>query len=216
MNTRRYAIGAALATGVVAAVGCYQEIDDLGQDYSEMTSEVTERDWLEGAYVKQGGTKLNAVFRRNEESSTSGTYFGEIVVEGVPQRAEGTVKITRDNLGTVLVMELGKTSTSTRDGGVRDSAAGDAGPNDAGTGATAPSTLVKQAFSGRVHFLKIGKNDTILVRADATEKTAHYKKVGTWCAPDRDSDCAEVKQRTGLSCDERVCTAKQTCACAEE
>lgn len=217
---RRWVLAAALACAaapVLALVeGCSSAPpEDVYEDNASLTSEVTSRDWLEGAYHKQGGTALFAVFRRNDQAdggtASRGTYFGQIDVGGDPQRAEGTFTVSRDNLGTVITMDLqkGGGAAATADAGTRDAGSR---PADAGSPAVGSADLVSQAFDGRLHFLKIGKNDTILVRADATGKTGQYTKVGTWCATD--ADCAETKQRTDLTCTSRECTTKNACECA--
>ncbi len=71
------------------------------------SSAVTARDWLEGAYIKEGGRVLHAVFRRPDEGSNQpGTFFGEVEDNGVMRRAEGTFSVTRDKLGTVVILKL--------------------------------------------------------------------------------------------------------------
>jgi hypothetical protein len=62
-----------------------------------------------------------------------------------------------------------------------------------------------------MHFLKIGKNNTVLVRGDTNGKTAHYKKVKSWCG--EAADCDSDVQKTGLDCTTFSCTAKSACAC---
>jgi hypothetical protein len=144
------------------------------------------------------------------------------------------VAVGRDNLGTMLTLtpdsatknaaadsdpkptttaDAGKATTG--DGG-STTASSDGGASTGGGGADAGKPvdnrpLVLQAFSGTMHYLKIGKNNTILVRAEANGKTAQYKKVKSWCG--EDSDCKSDVQNTGLTCANVSCTSKNTCAC---
>src|SRR4029079_12899731 len=99
------------------------------------------------------------------------TFLGDIEVDGDAQRASGKIVVGRDNMGTTLTLTpegaAKKRTTGTKDGGAPDA---DAPKTDT-------RTLVDQAFSGTMHFLRIGKNQTVLVRGDTNGKTAHYKKV---------------------------------------
>ena len=140
-------------------------------------------DPLEGAYTSVGGTPLHFVFKRGDEGAGD-TFLGEIEVDGQPQRAKGAVVLGRDGLGTTFTLK---------------------------PAAATPSA--EELFSGTKHFLRIGKNQTVLVRGDVSGKTSHLRKVKSWCSGD--ADCAPEVQRTGLSCEgaEPVCSRKSTCAC---
>jgi hypothetical protein len=196
-------LGSAVIVGMASAVGCL-EAPSGDEDTGDSTAHIEEVDPLEGAYIKQGGTPLFFVFKKGETKSDN-TFFGEIDVDGGAERASGKVMVGRDNLGTTM--------TLTQSGKVKSRTLGDAGPDAAPADLQAADTraLVDQAFSGTVHFLKIGKNQTILVRGDTNGKTAHYKKAKTWCGTD--DDCSSDVQNTGLDCSSVMCTSKSTCAC---
>jgi hypothetical protein len=193
-----------IASGLLVA--CYP--DNWSEDTGSGVSNVEATDPLEGAYLKQGGTEVNFVFKRGETKNEDDTFLGEIENdEGEHERASGTAVVGRDNLGTTLTLKMAGKVSKIRAGDAGSAAAGDA---DAGAPVdTRPKA--QQAFNGTMHFLKIGKNQTILVRGDANGKTAHYKKVKTWCR--EDSDCASDVQKTGLDCAEPTCSTKGTCGC---
>jgi hypothetical protein len=205
------ALGIALAAAAIATAGfvtaCFgppsgEEDEDTGNSSSNVESV----DPLEGAYIKQGGTKVHFVFKKGDADNTDNTFLGDIEVDGEAARASGKVTVGRDNLGTTLTLTPSG-SPKTRDTGkTADSGTGDGGaPQD-----TRP--LAQQAFSGKMHYLKIGKNETILVFNEANGKTAHYKKTKTWCGTAK--DCAKDVQNTGLDCaGSETCTSKNTCAC---
>jgi len=216
MKTLTFVFGAlgCLALGSLCAC-MYTPIEDATGGAESAIEEV---DPLEGAYEKQGGTDLHFVFKRGVENEPD-TFFGEIEVDGDPQRAEGKIVVTRDKLGTKFTLTpegAAKAKTTKTDAGAKDSGAkaADGGNTDAGA-APDDRPLVQQAFSGTVHFLKIGKNNTILVRGDENGKTAHYKKIKSWCGTGGASDCDETVQNTGLECGESspVCTTQSRCAC---
>ncbi len=219
MKKLTFFLGAVGSLALGSLCACmYSPIDEAtgGQE-----SAIEEEDPLEGAYEKIGGTEVHFVFKRGDEDEDD-TFFGEIDVNGTPQRAAGTIKVTRDKLGTKFTltpedMPTKKTTSKdagtkpATDGGSADGGAADAGPKED----TRP--LAQQAFSGTQHFLKIGKNQTILVRGDENGKTAHYKKVKSWCGTQGDDDCDSSIQNTGLDCGSKqpICTTKNTCACGK-
>lgn len=192
--------------------------EDLGSD----TAHVEAVDPLEGAYAKQGGTPLHFVFRRGDAQEED-VFFGEIEIDGQAQRAEGTVVVGRDKLGTTLTLTpKGAAKTKKKDAGAPNAdgpeADADGGASEGGAGAESPADtrpLAEQAFTGTVHFLKIGKNDTLLVRGDENGKTAQYKKLKTWCGINAEDDCRPSVQRTGLTCANVICTTSDKCACGE-
>ena len=207
------------AAAAAALCACYTpNLDDTGSDEARVEAV----DPLEGAYAKQGGTPLHFVFRRGEAAEED-VFFGEIEVGGETQRAAGTAQVGRDNLGTTLTLQptAAPSKTKAKDAGTSADASGttsndDAGQTDAGGGQpTDTRPLAQQAFSGTVHFLKIGKNDTLLVRGDENGKTAQYKKLRNWCGTGGKADCTVDVQRTGLvDCEDNlVCTATNKCAC---
>lgn len=197
--------GIVLALALFPLVACQPENwaeDDVGA----ATNHVEAVDPIEGAYLKQGGTQVNFIFKRGDSRDEKDTFVGEIEVNGDMQRAEGVAKVGRDDLGTTLKLTADGMPRSARgDGGTHD-----AGLNDAGLPVD-NRPIAQQAFNGTMHFLRIGKNDTMLIRGDTNGKTAHYKKVKTWCA--MDSDCQPDVQRTGLECAAPVCTTRSSCAC---
>jgi hypothetical protein len=216
---KRLIIGG-VATSLLAVAGCAWQSQEPVEDATE--ANVTSRDWIEGAYVKQGGTPLHFVFFRGAEGEQDDSYFGEIEKGGKAYRAAGKFDVGRDKFGTVIKLKLEDKDTSPTMKELADAdkaAAGgtDAAPTKDATPDTcaAPSdnTLVEQAFSGSMHFLKIGQNDTILVRGDANCKTAHYKRVKSWCGKKGAKDCSASVQNTGLECQSRSCTTKHECAC---
>jgi hypothetical protein len=199
-------VSAALAAAFITA--CFAAPDDSGdEEDGSGTSNIEASDPLEGAYIKQGGTPVHFIFKR-DDSATGGTYLGEIEVNGKPQRASGTITAGRDSLGTTFTMVM-EGAPKTRDAGKPATAAlPDAGPPQDSR------SIVQQAFSGTVHYLKMGKNETILVRGDVNGKTAHYKKTSSWCATA--DDCSPDVQKTSLDCsaDSMTCTGKGVCACS--
>jgi hypothetical protein len=182
----------ALPLSVVCAVVCSQASQgcNLQRENSGSTDEAaTAKDFLDGAYERQGGnTPVNFVFRKPSQTATDdGTFFGEIESDGQPLRAEGSFTVDEDDLGNKVSLTLNDQSDS--------------------------DDLVSKAFSGTIYYLKIGKRDTILFRADATGKTAQYRKVPTWCGTKGDKDCRASVQSTGLSCASPTCTSDHTCTC---
>jgi hypothetical protein len=221
MKTLTFVIGAAASLFAGSLCACmYTPIDDATGGAESAVEEV---DPLEGAYEKQGGTEVHFVFKRGAENEDD-TFFGEIDVNGSPARADGKIAVTRDKLGTKFTLTpSGGAAKPKGDSGTRPpSTSTDAGKE--GGAATADAgpppdnrTLAQQAFSGTMHFLKIGKNSTILVRGDENGKTAHYKKIKNWCGTGGDDDCDSSVQNTGLECGskEAICTSKNTCACGK-
>jgi hypothetical protein len=191
--------------------------DNWGDDDTgSATANVEAVDPLEGAYIKQGGTQVNFIFKRGDSTNDKDSFLGEIEVDGEMQRAQGTVVVGMDNLGTKLTLAADGMPKSTNKKPT-GTGTGDAGASAAAAdaGAAQPTDnrpVAQQAFNGTMHFLRIGKNSTILVRGDANGKTAHYKKVKTWCA--EDSDCKSDVQNTGLDCSKPTCTSKSTCSCS--
>ena len=221
MKTSTFFIGAVASLFAGSLCACmYSPIDDATGGAESAVEEV---DPLEGAYEKQGGTEVHFVFKRGEENEDD-SFFGEIDVNGTPQRASGKIVVTRDKLGTKFTLTpTGGAAKPKGDAGTKPSTSGstDAGKEGGATAdaGTAPDNrpAAQQAFSGTMHFLKIGKNNTILVRGDENGKTAHYKKVKTWCGTNGEEDCDPSVQNTGLDCGEGnfVCTSKNTCACGK-
>lgn len=214
-QTLRVVLGGIAAVTAGLLIACQPENwgdDDTGS----ATANVEAVDPLEGAYIKQGGTQVNFIFKRADSKDDKDTFLGEIEVDGEMQRAEGTVVVGMDNLGTKLTLAADGMPKSTNKKPA-SATASDAGASTKDGGAAAPPQpsdnrpLAQQAFNGTMHFLRIGKNSTILIRGDANGKTAHYKKVKTWCA--EDSDCSPEVQNTGLDCAKPTCTSKNTCAC---
>jgi hypothetical protein len=200
-------LGGLAALGLTAiSVGCMPQ-EDGEDEVSGSASHLEVVDPLDGAYIKQGGTPVFFVFKKATDAKSKSSFFGEIDVDGQGQRASGTAVVAQDNLGTTLT--LTEKGTSARD--IPDAGDPDAAPADLQAADT--RQLVDQAFSGTVHYLKIGKNDTILVRGDANGKTAQYKKFKTWCATA--DDCSPDVQSTGLDCtgSDLICTSKNICAC---
>jgi hypothetical protein len=185
-------------------VACTPEEEDIESDEARVEAQ----DPLEGAYKKMGGTPVHFVFKRNEDGK-NGTFFGEIEIEGEAQRAKGSVKLTRDNLGTKFTLTPEGAPTSSTSGSKPE----DGGTTDGGAKVD-PRPLAQQAFSGTMHYLKIGKNKTILVRGDANGKTAHYKKLKSWCV--KAVDCKSDVQATGLDCDDSVGCSKNACICRSD
>jgi hypothetical protein len=194
------AFSIALVAGGVLVTGCMKEVEEEVDEPNQ-----TSRDWIEGAYIKRGGTPVFFVFRRGDGNGEPDTFFGEIEQNDKMVRANGRFTVASDKLGTRLKLVLD---------GVEG---GDDQPRASGAskGSETSPPLVQQAFSGTMHYLKIGQNETILVRGDTNGKTAHYKRVQSWCGTNGAKDCASRLQRTGLTCtDESVtCTAKHECAC---
>jgi hypothetical protein len=198
----------ALLGAALAGAACMAHPVDADEGrFGGTASRIETVDALDGAYLKQGGTPVNFVFRRGKTKNDS-TYFGDIEVDGgAPQRASGTIAVGRDNLGPLMTMTM-TDSESAQPGAV------DPNATPAELQAADTRSLVEQAFSGTVHFLKIGKNQTILVRGDTNGKTAQYQKVRTWCRAD--DDCSPDVQNTGLNCSGSktpTCTSDSTCAC---
>lgn len=193
---------AVAALAAASLVACFQ--DHWAEETGEGSARVETVDPLEGAYVKQGGTEVNFVFKRGDGEPDS--FLGEIAGEdGERDRAKGTVVVGRDDLGTKLTLKMTGSAS-------RAPAAGEAA--DTEIDASAPTDerpLAEQAFNGTMHFLRIGKNQTLLVRAEANGKTAQYKKVRSWCR--KDSDCSPGVQNTGLACGAPSCSTKNTCTC---
>ncbi|HVH44893.1 MAG TPA: hypothetical protein VM925_21215 [Labilithrix sp.] len=201
--------GALTLTGMLAACAPPGLKEDLGGSAEQM---VESNDPLEGAYVKSGGTPLRFIFKRGESTDDDDTFLGEIEVDGKSVRREGTIILGRDNLGTTMSLKpdaAKKSSTTKRDGGVADAGARDGGAPQEDTRA-----LDEQAFSGTVHYLKIGKNSTLLVRGDANGKTAHYEKVKSWCSVDE--DCSPDVQNTRLECATPSCSSNGACVCGDK
>jgi hypothetical protein len=197
---------AALSLGAATATGCFANPEDTSDDeFGDTESHVEVTDPLEGAYVKQGGTPVFFVFKKGDTAAKN-TFFGEIDVDGGAGRASGKIAVGRDNLGTTMTLTQTGTKTKAAPSANDDP---DASPLDLQQADT--RSLVDQAFSGTVHFIKIGKNDTILVRGDTNGKTAQYKKVKTWCSTD--DDCSSDVQNTGLDCSNPTCSKKSTCVC---
>ena len=208
MKTLHWLVLGGIAALGLAAIGAGCMPQEEGEDeVSGSASHLETVDPLDGAYIKQGGTPVYFVFKKAADAKAKSTFFGEIDVDGEAQRASGTVVVARDDLGTT--MTLTKKGTSARE--VPDAGDADAAPAD--LQATDTRELVDQAFSGTVHYLKIGKNDTILVRGDTNGKTAQYKKFKTWCATA--DDCSPDVQSTGLDCtgSDVICTSRNVCAC---
>ena len=227
---------ALLAAGLLVA--CLPG-DDSGSSDSDLTQE--KQDALEGAYIKQVGTPVHFVFKRGEDGAADtflGDIKPEDAKEA--EKVTGKITVSRDNLGTTFTLkpsggsddddDTSSTTTSTgkSDSGTAktssalsvDGGAGDSGAAHGPVGGTsgpvedAPAderSLAMQAFSGTMHYLKIGKNQTILVRGDTSGKTAQYKKVRSWCS--EDSDCDKKVQATGLTCAKVRCSSKKSCAC---
>lgn len=178
-------------------------------------------DPLEGAYIKQGGTPLRFVFKRGETREEGDTFFGQITGDdGVTARASGKIVVGRDNLGTSFILTPKSTTSAARDGGAaaapeeeeETTADGGAAADDDSRDGT---SLAEEAFSGKVYYLKIGQNNSILIRKNATGKTAHYKKARSWCATN--DDCSsQVQTVKDLTCsdDKRECSG-QKCVCAD-
>jgi hypothetical protein len=149
------ALGIALAAAAIATAGfvtaCFGPPGEEDEDTGNSSSNVEAVDPLEGAYIKQGGTKVYFVFKKGDADNTDDTFLGEIEVDGEAARASGKVTVGRDNLGTTLTLSP-TGSAKTRDTGkTADADAGDGGaPQD-----TRP--LAQQAFSGKMHYLKIGR-----------------------------------------------------------
>ena len=211
LSTLQWAVlGGLAAIGLTAiGVGCMPQPDDGEDEVAGSSSHLEVVDPLDGAYIKQGGTPVFFVFKKAADAKSKSTFFGEIDVDGTGtgQRASGTAVVAQDNLGTT--MTLTEKGTSARE--IPDAGDPDAAPADLQAADT--RQLVDQAFSGTVHYLKIGKNDTILVRGDTNGKTAQYKKFKTWCATA--DDCSPDVQSTGLDCSgsDLICTSKNACAC---
>jgi hypothetical protein len=223
-------IVAACAAAAFATFACQPAEPDLTASGEATATEAV--DPLDGAYAKQGGTPLHFVFRRGDADEEN-TFFGEIVVGSQAQRAEGTAQVGRDKLGTTLRLQISGPITATKvegseatvDAGnpapapVNDADAGASGSDgdasaDSGAAASGDTrSVAQQAFSGTVHFLKIGKHDTLLVRGDENGKTAQYKKLRNWCGSAAEADCAPSVQRTGLTCKSVICTTTDKCEC---
>jgi hypothetical protein len=202
-----------LVFAALAGAACMpQPVDPDEGQFGGTASRIETVDALDGAYIKQGGTPVFFVFRRGKTKNDS-TYFGEIDVDGGDaQRASGNIAVGRDGLGPLMTL----TMTGSESGATTPTQPAEGDPDAAPADLQAADTrsLVEQAFSGTVHFLKIGKNQTILVRGDTNGKTAQYTKVKTWCRAD--DDCSPDVQNTGLSCGgskKPTCTNDSTCAC---
>jgi hypothetical protein len=215
-SVRTWVSAAALAGGALL-VACYPEASEGTDGYNLTGTTVEKQDPLEGAYVKQGGRPVHFVFKRGETADDDDTFLGDIEDDNDKvTRVSGKIVVSRDNLGTKFTLtptsgakpSTRPSTTAARDGGGAPATGGDGGTPDQPEDSR---PLAEQAFSGTMHYLKIGKNKTILVRGDATGKTAHYRKVKTWCS--EDADCAPDVQNTGLDCDAPTCTSKHTCAC---
>jgi hypothetical protein len=210
-------LGGIVAVTAGLLVAC--QPDNWGDDETgSATANVEAVDPLEGAYIKQGGTQVNFIFKRGESDADKDTFLGEIEVDGEMQRAQGTVVVGMDNLGTKLTLAaegMPKTTNKKPTSNTASDAGSSTTTGDAGAAQQQPTDnrpIAQQAFNGTMHFLRIGKNSTILVRGDANGKTAHYKKVKTWCA--EDADCASDVQNTGLDCTKPKCSSKSTCSCS--
>lgn len=208
-------LGAAVVTACFAPPETSTDDDDLT---SGENNQDAPPDPLEGAYIKQGGTKLQFVFRRGDTKEAGDTYFGQIEGEdGESARSAGKIVVGRDNLGTSFLLTPKASAASGTDAGTRaePEAETEADGDGGAPKATAIERLANQAFSGKVYYLKIGKNNSILVRKDATGVTAHYKKARSWC--EKKEDCsAKVQRIPDLdSCSEenRTCSGIK-CVCS--
>lgn len=215
--------GALLSLAAGTLVACYpdQWMDDSGQSTSNINAadeeEEAKVDQLEGAYLRQGVDKgareINYVFKPSADGEDN-SFFGEIQVGeiksgGEKARAHGNYQVGSDDLGTTLKLTL------------KEEKKGSSASNDAkaGAGAAVATTttsaeskaMVESAFSGLMHYLKIGKKKTILVRSEETTKTSQFKRVDSWCAAA--ADCKSDVQKTDLSCSTPKCSTKHTCTC---
>jgi hypothetical protein len=207
MKTLRIALAVSAVAAAALITACFAAPAEDDEETGSGESHIEEADPLEGAYEKQGGTPLHFVFKAGQTKS-DGTFVGQIEDNSKPVHANGAIKLGRDTLGTTFT--LTPSTTTKKKASTED--APDASSVDGGA-ATDDRALVLQAFSGTMHYLKIGKNDTILVRGDTNGKTAQYKKIKSWCATA--DDCDPDVQKTSLDCtgSSVTCTSKSACAC---